>query len=225
MTAATHRLLLVEDSEPLGLQMVAALDGAGYETDWIRHGGDALAAVFDRYSLVILDLMLPGASGFEILAHLRRQGVRTPVLIASASADSRDKLRALDLGAIDYLAKPFWPQELLDRVGAHLARLESQPGSDAIEVGELAIDMVARRVRVDGDSVVLTRAEFEVLAALARRRGGAVPRAWLLEQMTDEGSGTSPRALDQCVSRVKEKLGRAGARIKPVWGVGYRLDA
>ena len=87
--------------------------------------------------------MLPGASGFDILAHARRQGVLTPVLIASARSDSRDKQRALDLGAIDYITKPFWPQELLDRVAAHLARPEVPARADVIEIGALTIDLAS----------------------------------------------------------------------------------
>ena len=223
MTAAIHRLLLVEDNEPLGLQMVAALDGAGYETDWIRRGDEAFGAAFADYSLVILDLMLPGASGFDVLEHLRRQGVRTPVLIASARSDTRDKMRALDLGAIDYITKPFWPQELLDRVAAHIAGPEAH--SDVIELGALTIDVAARLVRVAGDPVALTGSEFDLLAALARRRGAAVSRSWLLEQMPEEPRDTSVHVVDSHVSRVQAKLGREGARIKAVWGVGYRLDA
>lgn len=224
MTATTHRLLLVEDNEPLGRQMVAELAGAGYETTWIRRGDEALAAAFEEYSLVILDLMLPGASGFDVLGRLRRHGARTPVLITSSRTDSRDKLRALDLGASEYLTKPFWPQELLDRVAVHLQGSEPQRPSETIDIGALAIDLAARSVRVAGARIDLTRFEFDVLAVLARRHGSAVSRAWLLAQVARDPDANS-KQLDACVRALADKLSLSGVRIKAVWGVGFRLDA
>lgn len=217
-----HRLLLVEDNEQLGRQILESLAGAGFETDWIRDGDEALAAPFARYALLILDLTLPGASGFEILAHLRRQDVRVPVLVLSARNDTRDKVHALDLGADDYVTKPFWPQELVARVKARLRRPELQ-ASDVVAIGELSIDVAGRTVLVEGQSIELTRAEFDVLAALARRRGAAVSRAWLLEHIMGLESEATERTLDVHVSRLRKKLGPAGARIATVWGVGYRL--
>jgi DNA-binding response OmpR family regulator len=223
--AAAHRVLLVEDNEAVGRQVVATLGGAGYEVDWIRRGDEAIAAVSDEHDLVILDLMLPGASGFEVLAQLRRQGVRTPVLIASACTDSRDKLRAQDLGARDYLTKPFWPQELLGRVAACLGRTAAPVHLGAISMGEVTIDVAARRVVVAGSPVPLARDEFDLLMALAQRRGAAVSRAGLLERMSPEDRGADPADIDALVSRVREKLGGAGTRIRAVWGVGYCWDA
>lgn len=217
-----HRLLLVEDHEQLGRQIIESLGAAGFETDWIRDGNEALAAPFARYQLLILDLTLPGASGFEILAHVRREDVRVPVLILSAHNDTRDKIHALDLGADDYLTKPFWPQELVARVKARLRRPELR-ASDVMQVGEMAIDVSRRIVLVDNQPIELTRAEFELLAALARRLGAAVSRAWLLEHIMGLESEATERTLDVHVSRLRKKLGPAGAHIATVWGVGYRL--
>ncbi len=217
-----HRLLLVEDHEQLGRQIIESLGAAGFETDWIRDGDEALAAPFARYQLLILDLTLPGASGFEILAHVRREDVRVPVLILSAHNDTRDKVHALDLGADDYVTKPFWPQELVARVKARLRRPELR-ASDVMQVGELSIDVSRRIVLVENQPVELTRAEFELLAALARRQGAAVSRAWLLEHIMGLESEATERTLDVHVSRLRKKLGPAGAHIATVWGVGYRL--
>lgn len=217
-----QRLLLVEDNEQLGRQILDALGGAGFVTDWIRDGDKALAAPFARYTLLILDLNLPGASGFEILEHLRRQDVQVPVLILSGRTDARDKVDALNLGADDYVTKPFWPQELVARVKARLRRPELRT-ADALEIGELSIDMAGRTVLVAREPVDLTRAEFDLLAALARRRGSAVSRAWLLEHVMGLESEATERTLDVHISRVRKKLGAAGALIATVWGVGYRL--
>jgi DNA-binding response OmpR family regulator len=224
MAARTHRLLLIEDSEPLAIQVMAALHSGGYEATWMGRADEALSANFDRFSLVILDLTLPDGNGFEILEHMRRHGVRTPVMVASARNDSRDRRRALDLGAFDYLTKPFWPQELLQRVASRLARPEPSERPNDVVVAGLTIDPVARAVTLDGTSVPMTPIEFGVLQALTRRAGEAVSRGWLLEQMTLEDSTTVPREVDACVARLKVKLGRIGAHIKSVWGVGYRLD-
>lgn len=217
-----HRLLLVEDHEPLARQIVESLRAAGFEVDWIRDGDEALAAPFARYQLLILDLTLPGASGFEILAHVRREDVRVPVLILSAHNDTRDKVHALDLGADDYLTKPFWPQELVARVKARLRRPELR-AADVLQLGELSIDVGRHLVLVHNLPVDLTRAEFDILAALARRLGAAVSRAWLLEHIMGLESESTERTLDVHVSRLRKKLGPAGARIATVWGVGYRL--
>jgi len=217
-----HRLLLVEDHDQLGRQISEWLGAAGFAVDWIRDGDEALAAPFARYQLLILDLTLPGASGFEILAHVRREDVRVPVLILSAHNDTRDKVHALDLGADDYLTKPFWPQELVARVKARLRRPELRT-SDTLQIGELSIDVGRRLVLVESLPVDLTRAEFDILAALARRLGAAVSRAWLLEHIMGLESGATERTLDVHVSRLRKKLGPAGSHIATVWGVGYRL--
>jgi two-component system response regulator MtrA len=223
MTETTHHVLLVEDSDPLGRQIVATLENAGYATDWIRHGDVALAAPFEKYALVILDLMLPGADGFCILDALRRRGVQTPVLVASARADSRDKIRALDLGASDYLVKPFWPQELLERVAAQLEPSASA-GWDTLEIGGLRIDLDNDRVSVAGDEVSLTPREFAVLVAIARRCGATVSRASVLQRIGDAVNTEDSGTLDACVLRIKQRLGPAGAFIQMVWGIGYRMD-
>ena len=217
------RILLVEDDERLGRQVVGHLRGAGFEATWLRDGDEAMEHPLDGYALVVLDLMLPGAYGLDVLKRLRTEA-ETPVLILSARNDTSDKVRALKLGADDYMTKPFWPEELIARVQARLRRPTLQkPG--AVRVGPLSVDPDARRVEVDGNAVDLTKAEFDLLAALARRPGAAVSREWLLENVLDPDRAATERTLDVHFSRIRKKLGPAGARIATVWGVGYRLEA
>jgi DNA-binding response OmpR family regulator len=201
---------------------VSHLRGGGFDATWRRRGDDALGETAGDYALVILDLMLPGAYGLDVLKHYRSQS-DVPVVVLSAKDDTGVKVRALALGADDYVTKPFWPEELLARVQARLRRPVLERDG-AIEVGELSIDVAARAVTVGGASVELTRVEFELLAALARRAGQAVTRAWLCEHVLDPERDGTERTLDVHASRLRKKLGRAGALVATVWGIGYRLE-
>jgi DNA-binding response OmpR family regulator len=217
-----HRVLLVEDDEKLGQQVVDTLTRAGYETAWLKDGRHVDPAVTQGLSLIVLDLMLPGTHGLDVLKRLRKDA-DVPVLVLSARNETADKVRALELGADDYLTKPFWPEELLARVAARLRRPVLQR-SGTVQLGGLAIELDQRRVKVEGADVELTRVEFDLLAALARRPGAAVSRAWLAENVLDPESGGSERTLDVHVSRLRKKLGAWGRAVATVWGVGYRLD-
>lgn len=216
------RILLVEDDDRLGRQVRGHLERAGFTVTWLTDGAAALQADLAGVALVVLDLMLPGADGLDVLKRVRAQA-DVPVLVLSARQDARDRVRALTLGADDFVAKPFWPEELIARVAARLRRpVLAREG--VLEVGAVELDLTARRVRVDGADAGLTRTEFELLAALARKPGTAVPRAWLAEHVLDgEGEG-GERTLDVHVSRLRRKLGRAGGQLSTVWGIGYRLE-
>jgi two-component system response regulator MtrA len=216
------RVLLVEDDPKLGQKIVEILSGAGVEPTWLTDGDRALEEPLAPYSLLVLDLMLPGTYGLDVVTHVRRtSGV--PILIVSARNETADKVRALKLGADDYVTKPFWPEELLARVQARLRRPLLQPSS-VVRVGSLEIDLDGRRVSVDRTSVDLTRAEFEILAELARRPGAAVTRSRLTEHALD-AENDRERTLDVHVSRIRKKLGLAGQQLVTVWGLGYRLEA
>jgi DNA-binding response OmpR family regulator len=218
-----ERVLVVEDDEKLARQVVACLQDGGFEPRWVKDGEAALAAGPRGYALIVLDLMLPGAHGLDVLKRVRQEG-EVPVLVLSARNDTADKVRALELGADDYLTKPFWPEELLARVHARLRRPVMQR-SGAIEVGALLIDPEGRRVTVGGEGVDLTKVEFDLLAALARRPGAAITRAWLVENVLDPERDGTERTLDVHVSRLRKKLGAAGGQVATVWGVGYKLEA
>ena len=217
----SSRILLVEDDKNLGDQIVAHLTRDSFEVTWLRDGSAALDADPKQFDLVVLDLMLPGAHGLDILK-VYREMAETPVLVLSARNETATKVRALALGADDYVTKPFWPEELLARIQARLRRPLLQAG-DVIETGGLRIDLNARLVENAGQRVDLTRIEFDLLAALAQRLGSAITRQSLVDRVLDPDREGTGRTLDVHFSRVRKKLGNEGARIATVWGVGYRL--
>ncbi|WP_404373037.1 response regulator transcription factor [Corallococcus coralloides] len=215
------RILLVEDDDALGSQIVGHLRGAGFEPVWWREGRLLVSGDLPDVSLVVLDLMLPGAYGMDMLKALRTFS-EVPVLILSARNDTLDKVRALKLGADDYMTKPFWPEELVERVRARLRRPTLQKEQAVVEVGPVRIDLQGHTVQVQGRPVELTRVEFCLLAALARRPQEAVTRQWLVEHVLDPEREGTERTLDVHVSRLRRKLGPVKC-VETVWGVGYRL--
>ena len=216
----SQRILIIEDDHKLGLQILERLRSAGYAPHWLDEGRLLSRAELDTYRLVILDLMLPGVYGMDVLKDLRANS-DVPVLVLSARVETADKIRALKLGADDYLTKPFWPEELVERVRARLRRPVLARGS-GIEIGSLFIDTNRRDVLVDKQPVELTRSEFEVLVLLAEQPGIAITRRSLAERVLDPDRDSCERTLDVHVSRLRRKLGpRVG--IETVWGIGYRL--
>jgi two-component system response regulator MtrA len=218
-----EKILLVEDDARLAQQVVATLSEAGFEVTWLARGDQALALAPEAFRLVVLDLMLPGAYGLDVLKHVRARG-DVPVLVLSAKSDTSVKVRALELGADDYLVKPFWPEELVARVAARLRR-PTACRAERLEAGPLVLDLAARTATLHGEPLDLTRVEFELLAALARRPGAAVQRAWLVEHVLDPDKSGGERTLDVHVSRLRKKLAAWPECIATVWGVGYRLGA
>jgi two-component system response regulator MtrA len=211
------RVLVIEDDMRLGAQLVQTLSGAGYDVCWQQDG--LRSEVEPEVRLVVLDLMLPGQSGLDWLRAVRPTA-DVPVLVLSARADPQTRVQALRLGADDYLVKPFWPEELLERVRARLRRpaLAREP---TLRLGALAVDLVERRVRRGEEEVHLTPTEFALLAALARRPGAAVTRGALVDAALDGEREGALRALDVHISRLRRKLG--AEVVETVWGVGYRL--
>ena len=212
-------VLLVEDDASLGEQVRAHLEGMGLHVIWWTRGHAVDPAMPPAVDLVVLDLMLPGRSGFEVLSDLRR-GSDVPVLVLSARDGSADKVEALKRGADDYMTKPFWPEELVERVRARLRRPVLQR-TNRVELGDLAIDFERRQVWVDGAEVHLAPAEYGILEALARRPGAAVTRRWLVANVLDPDREGNERTLDVHVSRLRRKLGTGF--VDTVWGIGYRL--
>lgn len=215
-------VLVIEDDPRLGPQLVRHLVDAGLAARLMAEGARLDGEALRDVDLVVLDLMLPGLHGFDVLRHLRETSA-VPVLVLSARNETADKVRGLKLGADDYMTKPFWPEEFVERVRARLRRplLERRAG---VRIGPLELDLDRREARVDGAPAGLTRVEFELLAALAERPGAAVSRAALAERVLDPDREGDERTLDVHVSRLRKKLGRSGL-VETVWGVGYRLRA
>lgn len=218
----TRSILLIEDDVELGSQIVRRLESTGFAATWWKVGRTPDRAALANTDLVVLDLMLPGAYGLDILKELRAN-FDVPVLVLSARNDTSDKVRALQLGADDYMTKPFWPEELIERIRARLRR-PALARADVLEVGPLRIDRATREVFVDGQLVALTRVEFDFLTALAERPGAAMTRRWLAERALDPERDGGERTLDVHVSRLRKKLGKASL-VETVWGIGYRLTA
>lgn len=214
-------VLVVEDDPRLGAEIRDTLVAEGFDVTWLQDGDKAMREDPDAYRLVVLDLMLPGSHGFDVLKHYR-QTSDVPVIILTARTDTHDKVRGFKLGGDDYLTKPFWPEELVARVGARLRRPTIEKAADRT-IGLLTIDFDRRIVTNDGDGVDLTRVEFDILAALAKRPGTAISRRQLVERCLDEEKEGTERTLDVHVSRIRKKLGDASEVVQTVWGIGYKL--
>lgn len=218
----SDRILLVEDDVALGQQVSDSLREAGFEAHWVQDGDDARDLPPDDYRLIVLDLMLPGTYGMDLLKRYRAKS-EVPVLILSARDDTADKIRGLQLGADDYVTKPFFPEELLARIQACLRRpnLSSQ---ERLVVGEIVVDLERREAKARGIVLSLTPIELEILATLARRKGAAVTRDALVEAALDPAQDSSRRTLDVHISRLRTKLGETADQLETVWGIGYRLS-
>lgn len=215
-----RHVLILEDDATLGAQLVRHLEGAGLATRWLKDGRRLDAEALRDVELVVLDLMLPSMHGFDVLKHLRTSS-DVPVLVLSARNETADKIRGLKLGADDYMTKPFWPDELIERVRARLRRPALERG-EGVQIGALRLDRQRREVLVDGAAVALTKVEFELLALLAARPGAAVTRRALADGALDPDRDGTERTLDVHISRLRKKLGGA-KMIETVWGIGYRL--
>jgi len=221
----SQRILVIEDDPDLGAQLRRDLGKAGYEVRWIADGDEARREGVKDADLVILDLMLPGTYGLDLLKLFRAES-EVPVLVVTARDHTADKVRALGLGADDYVTKPFWPDELLARVKARLRRPELKKGgtSKTVRAGGLEVREDERRVLSNGEALELSRTELEVLFSLARRAGRPVERALIAEEAFSGEVDGEARGLDVHISRLRKKLGADGKRIATVWGIGYRLE-
>jgi two-component system phosphate regulon response regulator PhoB len=229
-TATGERVLVVDDEADIVALVAYHLVKAGYRVSTASSGPDAIAAARqERPALVVLDLMLPGASGYDVLEQLRNQPATRDiaVLMLTARREEQDRIRGLSLGADDYLTKPFSPPELVLRVGAILRRM-SAGGSgptDILNVGAITIDREEHRVSVGGSLVELTPTEYKLLLILAERRGRVQSRAHLLETVWEAAPDIQTRTVDMHVQRLRTKLGDAGDLIETVRGFGYRLKS
>ena len=218
--------MVVEDEPNIGALVRTYLEQAGYTPLWVRSGEEALVELRRHpVRLVILDIGLPGIDGFEVC---RRIAGEVPVIMLTARDEEPDRVAGLEVGADDYVAKPFSPRELTARVKAVLRRANRPPGSgaanavaDVLEVGPVALRRGAREVRVDGDEIELTQREFDLLEYLLRHAGQVVSRDQLLESVWGFRSLGETRTVEVHVAQLRKKLGRPGL-IRTVRGLGYK---
>jgi len=220
-------LLVVDDDQELCELLQEYLGGEGFKVSCVHDGAAGLEAVQGgRWSLVILDVMLPEMSGLEVLRAVR-DGSRVPIIMLTARGDDVDRILGLELGADDYLPKPFHPRELVARIRAVLRRLGSSRASamhPCVELGDLRLDAGAREVRVGDELIELTAAEFTLLDVLVRAAGRVLSRDELSRAALGRRASSFDRSLDVHISSLRRKLGPlpdAGERIKTVRGVGY----
>lgn len=219
------RILLVEDNPDLGDAVESKLRNAGHSVHWVRDGLSALQwGRAEAWDALVLDLSLPGKGGDAVLRELRAGGLEAPVLIMTARAEIEDKIDLLDLGADDYLVKPFDLRELEARLRALMRRPTGQTSSTAV-FGNLTLDVANRGVTVAGTPLELGRREFRLLEILLTRQGQTVLKERLLAQLFDTDE-PSLNALELLISRLRKKLADASIDIVTVRGVGYqaRLD-
>jgi DNA-binding response OmpR family regulator len=217
------KLLVVEDEERIASFLEKGLAAHGYGVEWAKTGQEALQRGIDPdISLVVLDLKLPDLDGLDVLAGLRARGATIPVLILSARGQVDDRVRGLDLGADDYLAKPFAFEELLARVRAQLRRTPIVPAG-VLRVGGICLDAVTREVTVDGRAVNLSAREFFLLQAFVRHPRQTLSRQELLSMAWGMDFDPQTNLVDVYVGYLRRKLGEAA--IETVRGRGYRLRA
>lgn len=216
------RVLLVEDDPILLDSLTRAMRAAGYAIDQAGDGELALGLLRGGgFDLVILDLGLPKVDGLQVLSRARAAGCRAPVIILTARDGIEDRVRGLDLGADDYLAKPFSLSELEARVRALLRR--GQGGAPILTCGTLSYDTVGRRASVGADMLELSQRELSVLEALLFRQGKVVSKEQLIESLCGYGEEVSANAIEVYVHRLRRKLEPAGVGIRTLRGLGYLM--
>lgn len=221
-------VLVVDDNEKIVEVLTAYLEQAGFSVRSAIDGPAAIAEV-DRAvpDIALLDVMLPGVDGIELTRRFQREH-GLPVILVTARSDEVDRLIGLEIGADDYISKPFSPREVVARVKAVLRRSGDQrPGDDTVRIGELSIDAERRAVAVQGREVDLTRTEFDILAAMAAHPGRVYSRLQLLEIATGDAFEGYERTIDAHVKNIRKKLGedpRAPRYVHTVFGVGYKVE-
>jgi DNA-binding response OmpR family regulator len=232
------KLLLVEDERELGSVLTRHLEGEGFEVRVVTDGREALQRMArEVFDLVVLDVMLPSVNGLEVARILRSTpsgspGTRSsvPILMLTARAEESDRVLGLEVGADDYLTKPFSLKELVARVRAMLRRVQLlretlEFSREPVRIGAIQIDPEARSVHVEGQMTDLTPREYELLLMLARQPGRTFSRDYLLEHIWGTAYEGSDRVVDTTVVRLRRKLSLEGERVVSVWGVGYRLES
>ena len=219
-------ILLVDDDAELCTLLSQLLTREGYTVDYEHEGLRGLEKALDpEVALVVLDVMLPGLDGFEILRRLRPRS-KVPVIMLTARGEDVDRIVGLELGADDYLPKPFNPRELIARIRAILRRYEARPavtGAARLEVNGIALDPGSREVLANGRSVELTTFEFDILEMLMRNAGHVLSRDALMENFYNRKATAFDRSIDMHISHLRKKLEHGETLIKTIRGVGYQF--
>jgi DNA-binding response OmpR family regulator len=226
------RVLIVEDDETIAQGMARHLDAAGFDASWVGNGDQGLARLrYEKPDACVLDLMLPGLDGWKLIETVRSEGIATPIVVVSARGTEHDRVHALEIGADDYLVKPFSMKELVARVRAaarRAARRDETPRGEPIEIAELRIDPREVQAYVDGENAQLTPTEFRLLYQLALDQGRVTTRDELLQKLWGRRESHRDRTVDVFVRRLRDKIDKKASRhtfIQTRYGVGYRLEA
>jgi two-component system alkaline phosphatase synthesis response regulator PhoP len=226
------RILIVEDERQLALVLEDDLKIEGYDVEVQGDGESATRRAREqRFDLIILDIMLPRKDGFEVCRELRRAGLQTPVILLTARTQESDKMMGLEIGADDYVTKPFSPRELRARVKALLRRastVETAAALDIVRFGDTEVDFVRGEVRRAGRAVEMTPTEFKLLEAFIRNRGRVLTRERLLDEVWGTATFVTDRVIDTHVTNLRKKIEPEPSRplfLVSVRGLGYRFDA
>ena len=226
---AKPRLLIVEDDPQLSTGLMLYLESQGFDVTLVTNGNDGLdrARALPEHDLLVLDANLPGRSGFDILREIRGEGVHTPVLMLTGLGGHEDKMRGFELGADDYLTKPFSTEELLARVQAILRRRDARPIDRGVyKVGGLTVDLDQDQVTRAGEGVDLTDLEYRLLKYLIQHRGRTVSREQLLRDVWELPGDVETRTIDRHVNalrKVMDGVDEESWAIQSVYGIGYKL--
>ncbi|MGI5817310.1 MAG: response regulator transcription factor [Armatimonadota bacterium] len=219
------RVLLVEDEQKVADFVRAALEEQGFTVDLQTKGDDAYASArTEEYDVILLDIMLPGRDGLSILRQLREQGYDVPVILLTARGEPNERIEGLQLGADDYISKPFYVEEVIARIHA-VTRRTSGNSVSVLRAGDLTVNLLSREVSLGGEETDLTRREFSVLEHLMRSRGRVLTRTQMLEHIWGYDFDPDSNVVDVYVRRVRNKIDPDGDRgfIETVRGVGYRF--
>ncbi len=220
---SASKILVVEDDSPIASMLVRGLKSAGFDVELSVRGDHAQELPLrQRFDLIVLDWNLPGVSGDALLAHWRHR-VASPVIVLTARVTLEDRLRAFELGAADYVSKPFFLEELVARINARLGRRSEGAESKRLSFSNVTVDCDARRALIDGVDAHLTQHELNVLTVLIERPDRALTRAQLAAAALTDGD-VDERTVDSHVARLRKKLGAQAAKhLQTVWGIGYRF--
>lgn len=221
------RLLVAEDEPKIGIYLQQGLTEAGFNVDRFTNGQDALQhALSEAYDLLILDVMMPGLDGWEVLRMVRAAGKEVPVLFLTARDGVDDRVKGLELGADDYLVKPFAFSELLARVRTLLRRGSSGYAQTTMKMADLEVDLLKRRATRNGKRIDLTAKEFSLLELLMRRRGEVLPKSLIASQVWDMNFDSDTNVIEVAVRRLRAKIDDdfAPKLIHTVRGMGYLMD-